>query len=89
MKKYASRLTALLAHPLTQDMDIDDPDVTHLRRQIILQNSFLKQLYLEWYHRIDQALDKPETQRVLELGSGAGFITDVMPDTITSEILPG
>ena len=28
-------LKAWLAHPLTRDVDIDDPSVTHLRRRII------------------------------------------------------
>lgn len=74
-----------LAHPLTRGLDIDDPGTTHLRRRIIREKSFLRQIYQEWYRTIAAALPAGQGA-VLELGSGAGFLRDFVPDLITSEI---
>jgi SAM-dependent methyltransferase len=76
---------SILAHPLTRGLDIDDPRTTLLRRQIIQTNRFLRAIYLEWYGDIVAALP-PGEEPVLELGSGAGFLSEFIPGLITSEI---
>lgn len=79
-------LHQLLMHPLTRGLDINDPQTTMLRMQIIRQNQFLCRLYREWYLAIAREFigtNKP----VLELGSGAGFMRDFIPNLITSDIL--
>jgi SAM-dependent methyltransferase len=78
-------IKALLAHPLTRGMDIDDPRTTHLRREIIQSKPFLRKIYNEWYRDIVSALP-PCDGPVLELGSGAGFLSQFIPGLITSEI---
>jgi SAM-dependent methyltransferase len=75
----------LLAHPLTKGLDIDDPETTHLRRQIIQEKYFLRKIYEEWYQSIAAALPGGDGA-VLELGSGAGFLKDFVPNLITSEL---
>jgi SAM-dependent methyltransferase len=75
----------LLAHPLTRGLDIDDPHTTEIRRQIIREKSFLRQIYHEWYVAIARKLSTREGP-VLELGSGAGFLKDFVPGLITSEV---
>lgn len=77
-------LTKLLAHPLTIGLSVDDPRTTLLRRDIIKQKPFLSALYSEWYERILNTL--PNKEHVLELGSGAGFMSEYCPGLITSEI---
>ena len=74
-----------LAHPLTRGLDIDDPRTTHLRQRIVQEKSFLRQLYQEWYRTIVEALP-PGAEAVLELGAGGGFMSDFVPELITSEI---
>jgi SAM-dependent methyltransferase len=66
-------------------MDIDDPRTTQLRRQVVQEKGFLRQIYQEWYEAIAATLP-PRTGPVLELGSGAGFLKDFVPDLITSEV---
>lgn len=78
-------LKTWLTHPLTRGLDIDDPRTTLLRRQIIQEKGFLRQIYQEWYAAIAAALPAGE-EPVLELGSGAGFLSDFIPGLITSEI---
>ena len=78
-------LKNLLAHPLTRGLDIDDPRCTELRRSLIRNKSFLRQIYQEWYEAI-AALLPLDKDPVLELGSGGGFLVKFIPKLITSEI---
>ena len=82
-----SGLKQWLAHPLTCGLDIDDPQTTHLRRRIIREKSFLRQIYQEWYCMIAASLPAGDGA-VVELGSGAGFLRDFVPDLITTELFP-
>src|ERR1700736_178810 len=75
----------LLAHPGTRDLSIDDPQTTQRRRAIIRDNKFLWRIYDEWYRLISACI--PEGPgRVLEVGSGAGFLAQHIPNLITSEV---
>ena len=67
-------------------MALDDPATTALRRQIIASKPFLRAIYDEWYQMI--AAHLPEVPgRVLELGSGAGYLNRFIPGLISSEVL--
>jgi SAM-dependent methyltransferase len=79
-------LKRLLAHPLTRGLDLDDPRVTQLRARIIREKGFLRKLYLEWYSLLLAAVPGGPG-RIVELGSGAGFLKDCLPEAITSEVL--
>jgi SAM-dependent methyltransferase len=72
-------------HPLTRELDLNNPRTTHLRRRIIKGKSFLRQIYQEWYEVIGAALPEQEGP-VLELGSGAGFMSEYIPGLITTEV---
>jgi SAM-dependent methyltransferase len=74
-----------LEHPLTRGMDIDDPRTTHLRRSILREKPFLRRIYQEWYEWIARALP-PGGGPVLELGAGAGFLTDFVTGLVRSEV---
>lgn len=73
-----------LSHPLTRGLSVDDPRTTLLRRDLIQDKTFLRVLYSEWYERIMKIL--PKKNDVLELGSGAGFLQEILPGVITSEV---
>lgn len=83
-------LSKLLAHPLTKGLDPDDPRTTELRRRIIKEKAFLRKIYEEWYADLIAAIPEPETcpGLVLELGSGGGFLKELLPECITSEVFP-
>jgi len=74
-----------LRHPLTRGVHLDDPNTTVLRRQIIQRKPFLRSLYCEWYSLICSRLPAQQDS-ILELGSGAGFLKDCLPQVITSEV---
>jgi SAM-dependent methyltransferase len=83
----AAGLRWLLADPRTRGRDIDDPATTILRRDIIRRKPFLTEVYRDWYVLLAGAIPPPPGG-VLELGSGAGFLSDVIPDCIASDVLP-
>lgn len=75
----------MLAHPLTRDLDIDDPATTDKRRLIVHSKPFLHRLYQHWYRTLVAELPDGAGS-VVELGSGPGFLSDYIPNLITSEI---
>jgi SAM-dependent methyltransferase len=76
-----------LQHPLTRGLDLDNPRTTALRRQVIRDKAFLVDIYSDWYAAIAQALPGGPGA-VLEIGSGAGFLDQFVPGSITSETFP-
>ncbi len=78
-------LKTWLAHPLTRGLNIDHPETTQLRQQIIQEKIFLKRIYQEWYRAIAATLP-PSQGAVLELGAGGGFMREFVPNLITSEL---
>lgn len=81
----AELLTRLLAHPDTRGLDIDDPATTMLRRDIIRRKPFLRDVYRDWYDSLISAVPTGPGA-LLELGSGAGFLSELVPDLITSDV---
>lgn len=77
-------LKRLLSHPLLRGLDLDDPNTTKIRREVIATNPFLSQIYAEWYNLLKASLPAGPG-RVLELGSGPGFLFQYIPELITSE----
>jgi SAM-dependent methyltransferase len=80
------RLWSALATPSTRGLSVDDPHTTLARREILRRKAFLRKVYLEWYDLILAALPEPPG-RVLELGSGAAFLKDLLPSLVTSEVV--
>lgn len=77
----------LAAHPLTRKIDLDSPETTLRRRQIIQEKSFLRKFYHECYLSIAKSLPDSVSGPILELGSGSGFLKEYIPNLITSEII--
>ena len=73
-----------LEHPLTRGLDLDDPATTELRRRVICEKPFLRDIYRDWYAAMAKdVLAGPGA--VLEIGSGAGFFEEFQPGLIRSE----
>ncbi len=68
--------------------ELDDPRTTLAHRDIILKKPFLKRLYTNWYSVfIREAQATGANGKHLEIGSGGGFLKEVFPGVITSDIL--
>jgi SAM-dependent methyltransferase len=80
-----SNVRAMLAHPLSKGLDIDDPETTGLRLQIIQPKPFLRKIYDEWYGLIRSRI--PEGGGgIVELGSGPGYFRKFVPQAIQTEV---
>ena len=73
--------------PLPTDLDINLTDAAASKRRIIQSNSFLKCFYEECYQFVCSKIPTGGDGIVLEIGSGAGFLKEIYPNSITSEIL--
>lgn len=69
------------------DFDLDDPRATIAHRDIILSKPFLKRIYSDWYKIFISKSKEIKNGKYLEIGSGGGFLKDVFPEVITSDIL--
>jgi SAM-dependent methyltransferase len=68
--------------------DLDHPNREKIIKNRILGKKALYKLYREYYLRFADCIERcPHTGSIIEIGSGAGFIKDVVPDVITSDIL--
>src|SRR5215472_6094339 len=69
--------------------DLDDPARIEDLRRLIQKKAGLRHYYLEAYGRYSQCLQRcPGEGIALELGSGGGFVKEVIPEIVTSDTLP-
>jgi len=66
---------------------LDSPERTLRHGELIVKKKFLNNLYKEWYAIFQQELIKLPKGKLIELGSGGGFIKSIEPIIITSDIL--
>jgi SAM-dependent methyltransferase len=68
------------------EYEIDDVRTTLAHREIILNKPFLRKIYKEWYDKFIKASKTLPAGLLLEIGSGGGFLKEVFPEVITSDI---
>jgi len=69
------------------DIPLDSPERTIYHRDIILNKKFLKKLYYQWYDELTKELPNLPKKPIIELGSGGGFLKEIHPDVICTDIL--
>ncbi|MFN9972181.1 MAG: methyltransferase type 11, partial [Phycisphaerae bacterium] len=68
---------------------LDDPGRGEELVRIIHSKPALRKLYLEVYQRYAETLSRcPEEGLAIELGAGAGFAKEVIPELTTADIIP-
>jgi SAM-dependent methyltransferase len=67
--------------------DLDDPATTLLHAGIIKKKPFLINLYTEFYNQFKKSVPGFEKRLLVELGSGGGFIKEIIGNVVTSDIL--
>jgi SAM-dependent methyltransferase len=67
-------------------LSLDDPALTERRADVINRKRFLRNVYEEWYRRVVSELPAGDGV-VLEIGSGAGFLSDYVPGLVTSDVM--
>ena len=81
-------LNKLFGLPQADHLDLDGPQAIGVHRNIILSKPFLKKLYGDFYAELQKQASELAALpgRLLELGSGGGFLKSVIPDVITSDV---
>ena len=69
------------------DIPLDSPERTIYHRDIILNKKFLKKLYYQWYAELTKELPNLPKKPIIELGSGGGFLKEIHPEVICTDIL--
>lgn len=67
--------------------DLDHPSTTLLHAKIIKNKPFLSRIYRDFYRYFSDAVE-PDDVMLIEIGSGAGFLKEVLPRAKTSDVIP-
>ncbi len=70
-----------IKHPL------DSPERTLYHRELILHKYFLKKLYEQWYDEFIKEIKNLPNDTFIEFGSGGGFLKELEPRVICTDIL--
>ncbi|MDA3816713.1 MAG: class I SAM-dependent methyltransferase [Prolixibacteraceae bacterium] len=68
--------------------EIDSPERTLHHKKILLEKKFMRELYTEWYQFFKDQIKELPQGKTLEIGSGGGFLKDILPEVITSDVIP-
>jgi SAM-dependent methyltransferase len=82
-----SLLHSACGHPLVMNQDLDSQESAQLRFRLINEKSFLNKFYQDCYISIAGSIPENVNGKILELGSGAGFIKNYLPDCVSSDVL--
>src|SRR3990172_12660853 len=67
--------------------DLDSPETTIKRINIIKKKKFLYQIYLDFYKTFKRHSQNIPPGKKVEIGSGAGFLKEVIPEVVTSDVM--
>jgi SAM-dependent methyltransferase len=73
------------SHPSTRGLDVDDPRLTVIRHHLLKQKKYLNRIYQDWYILIKENIGNPNSA-VVELGSGAGFFEEFIPQVVKTDL---
>ena len=68
--------------------DLDHPSTVALHRKIIASKPGLQRVYRFFYRKLIQEIPTLRTGRLVEIGSGAGFLKTLLPAVLTSDVVP-
>jgi len=85
-----SFLRRWLVDPRVRELDADAVDFSLAHRRVLTTKPLLQHLFRDFYadcRRMDEQHLSGDGARI-EIGSGSGFMSDVYPDVITSDLKP-
>ena len=67
--------------------DLDSKESVIEHKKIIREKPLLRQTYFDYYHQFKSV--KVPKGNLVEIGSGGGFLKDIIPSVITSDVVKG
>lgn len=85
-----SRLRDWLVDPRVRSLDVDHTDFSVAHRRVLLSKPLLQHLFRDFYARCRDMDARHLTGNGIriEIGSGSGFMGEVYPDVVTSDLKP-
>jgi SAM-dependent methyltransferase len=74
--------------PEVRGLERDSPQLVPIHRDIIQRKGFLKSLYREHYREFGRFLQGAPRGLAVEIGAGGGFIKEVLPEVVTTDLHP-
>lgn len=74
--------------PELEGRDLDDPATTVLKKTVVRRKRFLNELYRDFYQQMLAAMAPAPQGKIVEVGSGPGFLKEIEPSVIASEVFP-
>lgn len=68
--------------------DLDDASIVLLHKKAVSENTFLRKIYEDYYKEFKILTNNVPNGLKVEIGSGGGFIKEIIPEVITSDIVP-
>ncbi|TSA34627.1 MAG: class I SAM-dependent methyltransferase [Porphyromonadaceae bacterium] len=69
------------------NLPLDSPERTIIHRNLIKSKKFLRKLYEQWYSEFSNEISSSPQGLLLELGSGGGFLKEMEPRVICSDVI--
>jgi len=66
--------------------DLNSSLASEVHRKIIQEKFFLKNIYLDFYKEFKEAMKDCKDGLLVEIGSGSGFIKEIIPNVITTDV---
>jgi SAM-dependent methyltransferase len=74
---------------LAKTIDLNSPERFYEIRSILNEKASLRSIYSEVYQKYDNCIQRcPSEGIAIEIGSGAGFVKEIVPNIITSDVIP-
>ncbi len=67
--------------------NLDSPETTEAHNRLIRSKPFLRKIYEDYYRFLATRLNTAAAGPCIEIGSGGGFIRDLIPDVICSDLV--
>jgi SAM-dependent methyltransferase len=81
-------MLAWLKDPLLKDLQPGSPEFFAAQKAILLNRPLLKRCYDDWYARLlRDARSARQPGVIVELGSGGGYLKDLEPSIVTSDVV--
>lgn len=86
---FGAILKTVWGDPLVKGVDVNHADAVTLHRQIIESKPLLQAAYRRWYRECVPAYEatKHLAGTMIEIGSGAGFLDQVIPGVISTDVV--
>ena len=86
ISKAAAWLKRRLELPEVHGLDHDSPELIRIHRELIQRKPFLRSLYREHYRELARYIAGAPPGPIVEIGSGGGFLKEVLPEAITTDL---